>query len=43
MGGDEVNFPCWRQEPAIVKWMEDHGFPVEPSVDARGYKELWAR
>ena len=42
MGGDEVNFPCWRTDPGIVRWLEDNGYNTNPEINAEGYMRLWS-
>ena len=42
MGGDEVNFPCWSQEPKIVEWLKEKGFHTVPEMDPSGFLELWS-
>lgn len=37
MGGDEVNFGCWRSSPEIVDWMRKQGMG-QTDVD---YLQLW--
>ena len=42
MGGDEVNFPCWRTDPGVVRWLEDNGYNTNPEINAEGYMRLWS-
>nr|CAI5818311.1 unnamed protein product [Callosobruchus analis] len=38
MGGDEVNFDCWKSTPNIVEWMQKKGLNV---TTEEGWIQLW--
>jgi hexosaminidase len=37
MGGDEVNYNCWRQTSSVVEWMIQMGW----EVNDEGFRRLW--
>jgi len=40
LGGDEVEFGCWRKDQGVTKWMTDRN--LDPADD-RDMKQLWSQ